>query len=114
MEQFQPYLDWVDSQQARMTSMVIHWANINSGTYHLAGLYNLANVLQLDFAGLGAQMQRVELPPQRVIDSRGREQEQPLGNLLVFRKRPEAKRRVLLCIHMDTVYAADSPFQQTK
>src|SRR5688572_24590922 len=100
MEQYLPYLQWIDSQQARMVSLVTHWAGINSGTHNISGLYNLANVLQLDFATLGAsELQCLELPPQRVIDSQGRVAELPLGNLLRFRKRPEAKLRLLLGIH---------------
>jgi glutamate carboxypeptidase len=115
MEQYRPYLDWIDSQQQRIVSLVTHWAGINSGTYNTSGLFNLASVLQLDFATLGAsESQRLELPPQRVIDSHGREATRPLGNLLIFRKRPEAPRRVLLCIHYDTVYPADSPFAAVK
>jgi glutamate carboxypeptidase len=115
MDQYLPYLQWIDSQHKRMVSLVTHWAGINSGTHHIGGLYNLANVLQLDFATLGAsEMQRLELPPQRVIDSRGNVAERPLGNLLTFRKRPEAKMRVLLGIHYDTVYGGDSSFQSVK
>lgn len=35
----------------------------------------------------------------------------PTGRHMVLRVRPDAKRRVLLTGHMDTVYAADDPFQ---
>jgi glutamate carboxypeptidase len=113
MERYRPFLDWIDSQHSRMLSLVTHWANINSGTFHHAGLFNLANVLQLDFRGLGADGRRVALPPYRTIDSRGEFVESAIGDLLTFRKRADAPLKVLLGIHYDTVYGVEHPFQKT-
>src|SRR4051812_30269838 len=115
MERFLPYLSWIDSQQSRMVSLVTRWANINSGTYHLAGLNNLSQAIQLQFASLHSDStEHLQLAPHRMIDSHGEQVEVPLGNALRFRKRADAALRVFLCIHMDTVYPADSPFQQTR
>jgi glutamate carboxypeptidase len=114
MERYLPHLAWIDSQQSRMVSLVTRWANINSGTYHLAGLHHLSQAIQLEFACLHADsVEHLPLPPQKRIDSRGNFVEAPLGEALRFRKRVDAGRQVLLCIHMDTVYPQDSPFQQT-
>src|SRR5205809_6208101 len=114
MTDFAPYLSWIDSQQSRMVSLVSRWANINSGTYHLAGLHHLSQAIQLEFACLHADsIEHLALSPHKRIDSRGNFVEMPLGEALRFRKRADAARRVFLCIHMDTVYPQDSPFQQT-
>jgi glutamate carboxypeptidase len=115
MNQFLPHLSWIDSQHQRMVSLVTRWANINSGTYHLAGLHHLSQGIQLAFASLNPEItEHLRLAPYKKIDSRGQPIEAPLGDALRFRKRPDALLRVFLCIHMDTVYPEDSLFQQTK
>ncbi|HEV8291020.1 MAG TPA: hypothetical protein VGP94_03830, partial [Tepidisphaeraceae bacterium] len=112
MADYVPYLSWIDSQSQRMVSLVTRLANINSGTYHLAGLHHLSQSIQLAFASLNADTtERLPLSPQQKIDSRGQLIEAPLGDALRFRKRPDAPLQVFLCIHMDTVYPEDSPFQ---
>jgi glutamate carboxypeptidase len=112
---YAPFLSWIDSQQSRMVSLVTRWANINSGTYHLAGLHHLSQAIQLAFASLNADTtEHLILAPHQKIDSRGLSIEAPLANALRFRKRADAALRVFLCIHMDTVYPEDSLFQQTK
>jgi len=112
---YAPFLSWIDSQQSRMVSLVTRWANINSGTYHLAGLHHLSQAIQLAFASLNADStEHLVLAPNQKIDSRGLSIEAPLANALRFRKRADAALRVFLCIHMDTVYPEDSLFQQTK
>ena len=63
MNDFSPYLSWIDSQQSRMVSLVTRWANINSGTYHLAGLHHLSQAIQLEFACLKADsVEHLQLP----------------------------------------------------
>jgi glutamate carboxypeptidase len=55
-----------------------------------------------------------EPAPVTALDPQGHEVEQQHGRHLVLRVRPEAKRRVLLTGHMDTVFAADHPFQTAR
>jgi glutamate carboxypeptidase len=116
MDRYRPFLDWIDSQQQRMVSLVTRWANINSGTFHVAGLHHLSQAVQLAFAKLEADStERLSLLPFKRIDSRGQEVEVPLGEALRFRKRGDsAGKKVFLCIHMDTVYGEDSPFQSVR
>src|SRR5258706_1273327 len=98
-----------------MVSLVTRWANINSGTYHLAGLHHLSQAIQLAFASLTADStEHLVLAPHHKIDSRGQPIEAPLANALRFRKRADAALQIFLCIHMDTVYPEDSLFQQTR
>lgn len=107
-------LSWIDGQADRMRDLVARWASLNSGSYNVRGLARLLEVLKESFGILGGEMDEIELPPQRAIDSRGDEVAAPLGKALRIRKRPDASRRVFLGIHMDTVYGPDDPFQQVE
>jgi glutamate carboxypeptidase len=113
MHAYSPYLDWITTRHEEMCRRVVRWCNINTGTENVAGLIRLAAVLGEDFAGLGAEVEELTLPPASSIDSRGHPVRTPLGPALRFTKRHAADRplRVLLNIHMDTVYPADHPFQ---
>jgi glutamate carboxypeptidase len=104
-------LTWIDGQLPVMRERVVRWCGINSGTGNLAGLQRMTGELAHDFAVLGADVREESLAPAVSIDARGREQHVPLGKALRIVKRPAAPLRVLACIHMDTVYPADHPFQ---
>ena len=113
MDNCQPILNWIDSQTDRLRSLVTQWCNINSGSRNLDGLARMSAVLKQDFGVLG-EVREVALPPEQVIDARGATVELPLGKALSLRKRPQSPLRVFLGIHMDTVYAADDPFQRVE
>ncbi len=107
------HLDWINTQRRVMEQRVVGWAAINSSTDNLPGLATMAAQLVADFSVLGGQLSEIELAPYEAIGSDGRVLHRPLGKALSIIKRPEASRRVFLCIHMDTVYPADHPFQAT-
>jgi glutamate carboxypeptidase len=113
-KRYLPTLKWISSQEGAMLRRVSRWTSINSGTTNLAGLKELSKVLQRDFAVLDGRMRTHKLPPMVTIDRRAAEVHTPLGQAISIIKRPQAKRRVFLCIHMDTVYPADDPFQKVK
>jgi len=87
------------------------WSAINTGTANLAGLAEQAALLADAFAALPGEVRLVDPAPVTEIDAAGREVEKPHGQHLVLSVRPAAERRVLLTGHMDTVFAADHPFQ---
>jgi glutamate carboxypeptidase len=105
-------LQWIDSQAARMRKIVREWADVNTGTYNVAGLATFRALLKETWAPLGGEMVETELPDELTIDSLGHVVRTPLGRALSIRKRPQAPIRIFLCIHMDTVYPVDSPFQR--
>lgn len=105
------YLDWIASQQARMVSLVDDWSSINSGTYNVAGLDRVAQAILPEFSSFGMSPELVAVSPHQELDHHGQLIPHPLGAALSLRIRPEAAQRVLLAIHMDTVYSADSDFQ---
>lgn len=111
MTEFNAELAWIDAQDAALRDRLIQWALINSGSHHLEGLAKQCDALEEAFAPLGGAMQRRRLAPQKIVDEAGNVTQQPLGEALWIAKRPEAARQVCLCIHMDTVYGPDHPFQ---
>ena len=87
------------------------WAAINSGSYHLDGLRRCTEAVVREFRDLGGDEQWLDLPPQIVMNQNGELIERPLGQAVRIVKRPDAARRVLLAIHVDTVYGPDDPFR---
>ena len=56
-------------------------------------------------------IEEIALADEETIDSAGNRVRSPLGKALRIRKRENAPRQLFFCIHMDTVYGADSAFQ---
>lgn len=96
---------------AAMLAEVQAWSAINTGTGNLDGLAQQAGLLADAFAALPGKLTLVDAEPARAIDAGGREAALTHGRHLVLEVRPQAARRFLLTGHMDTVFAADDPFQ---
>ncbi|WP_158265346.1 hydrolase [Blastopirellula marina] len=107
-------LTWLETQRDAMVTQLADWAAINTGTHNLAGLRQLAELVQARFTPIADQIAYLPVAPQTVITSRGDMQELPLAGAIVGRRREQASRQAILSIHMDTVYPADSPFQTLK
>ena len=104
-------LQWIDAQSAAMTERLIEWANINTGSMNVAGLDRLRAILRREFESIGGTATEIELAPLEWMDGRGEITRAPVGKALSVVKRPQAPLRIFLCIHMDTVYKKDHPFQ---
>jgi glutamate carboxypeptidase len=93
---------------------VLAWSAINSGSRNLDGLASMAEVLANAFAALPGEL--VLDPPASVeaIDTQGHEIQIEHGRHLHLKVRPDAPVQLLLTGHMDTVFAADHPFQETR
>ncbi len=107
-------LNWIDSQQDRMLSLVEKWASINSGTYHSVGVAAVVDALVPEFAKLGVAPEVMTLSSIQQINDRGELKPVELGPALSVRCRPDARKRALLVIHTDTVYGKNSEFQTVK
>ena len=114
MHQYSPYLDWIESQHVAMVSLVEQWSSINSGSYNLPGLAHMLAALSASFAVLGGKEERIALAPMKAVNKQGDAFDQPQGQALRIRKRPDAPLQVFLCGHMDTVFGADHPFQTVR
>jgi len=105
-------LRWLDAQQARLGGLVRAWAQINSGSHHLEGLRRCTEAVVREFRVLGGDERWHDLPPQVSMNEAGDVVERPLGRAVRITKRPLAPRRILLSIHVDTVYGPDDPFRE--
>jgi glutamate carboxypeptidase len=108
---YRPHLDWIDAQHQRMVALLHEFCAINTGTRNLLGLERITHHLREHLRPLDADVELHPLPPQVIVNSRGEIEQAPLAPALLIRKRPDRPRRIFLCIHMDTVYPADHPFQ---
>ncbi|HEV7340796.1 MAG TPA: hydrolase [Sphingopyxis sp.] len=99
---------------APMLAQVERWAAINSGTGNLPGLKNVAGQLADSFAALPGDVRLVAADPVESVDAAGRVSTIQRGDHLHLRVRPDAPVQLLLTGHMDTVFAADHPFQTLK
>ncbi len=114
MNNFKPYLDFIDSQLEHMKQLTYDWSKINSGSYNLQGLEKMLGVLRDNFYWLGAEMEEIALPPTQSVDANGEVVEVALGKALRLRKRPDAKFQVFLGGHYDTVFGVNHSFQTPK
>lgn len=97
----EPMLDWT-----------LAWAAINSGSRNLDGLARMAGIYADAFAALPGEIELREPAPVQAMAADGSLGEVAQGRNLHVRVRPEARVQLLLTGHMDTVFAADHPFQR--
>ena len=96
---------------APMLAQVENWSALNSGSRNLEGLATLGSRLAGAFADLPGEIRMVEPTPVEAIDVAGKPYEIPHGRNLHLKVRPDAPVQLLFTGHMDTVFAADHPFQ---
>lgn len=107
-------LNAIEGQGAQMIADVLEWSALNSGSHNLPGLEKMAEILEVSFADLGASVEKIQLDPLQEVNDLGEIVTRPQGKVLRFSKRNQAKRKILLCIHYDTVFGADHPFQSPR
>lgn len=108
-----PFLQWlqpIDDRYDELCSKVQQWSNICSGTPHKYGVNRYIDSLEPCFEPLGGDLRRIPINDWLQPGPDG-PVPYPLGDALSIVKRPEAERRAFLCIHTDTVYGPDHPFQ---
>lgn len=105
-------LDTIKANQKNMVDQLHLFCNINSGTTNLTGLATMAKTLQQAYEPIADSIQIKKSAPLSIINMAGNTSTQQCGDALFISKRPHLKRRILLSGHMDTVYAANNPFQK--
>jgi glutamate carboxypeptidase len=108
---FSSSLAYLDDKRPEMTERLRDWCAVNSGSGNLAGLKVMHARLAEAFGELGVEIETVSSAPHEIVTADGEKQEKQIGDMLRLVKRPHAPVRVLLAGHMDTVFAADHPFQ---
>ena len=96
-----------------MLDQVEAWAAVNTGSRNLAGLKAMAETLADAFSALPGELTLLEAAPVDAVDESGATVPIGHGRNLHLKVRPEAPLQLLLTGHMDTVFAADHPFQAT-
>jgi glutamate carboxypeptidase len=97
-----------------MLDQVLAWAAVNSGSRNLAGLERMADVLTDAFSALPGVLRLDRPQPVESVDSAGRTVQVQHGRHLHLSVRPTAPVQLLFTGHMDTVFAADHAFQETR
>ena len=96
---------------APMLGQVEAWAAVNTGSRNLAGLAVMAATLADAFATLPGAVALLEAGPVDAVDATGNPNNLAHGRNLHLTVRSEAPTQLLFTGHMDTVFAADHPFQ---
>jgi glutamate carboxypeptidase len=96
---------------APMLDQVQAWAAVNSGSRNLAGLAEMARIYADAFAALPGELRLLDPATVEAMRTDGALEPLPHGRNLHLRVRPDAPVQLLFTGHMDTVYAADHPFQ---
>lgn len=99
---------WLASQRETQLARLRAWCDQNSWSLDQLNLDGMADRLVADFAAIGVDFQQVPLPPMHLLGDTEEGLHQPTGPALLWHHRPEARRRVLLMIHYDTVYPPGS------
>src|SRR5689334_422929 len=97
-----------------MLDQVLAWSAVNSGSRNLGGLERMADLLADAFAALPGVLRLEEPHKVEAVDSAGRTLPVKHGRHLHLTVRPTAPLQLLFTGHMDTVFAPDHPFQQTR
>ena len=97
-----------------MLRQVENWAAVNTGSRNLDGLAVLAARLAGAFADLPGEIRLVDPTPVDAIDATGKSHAVAHGRNLHLTVRPDAPLQLLFTGHMDTVFAADHPFQHMR
>jgi glutamate carboxypeptidase len=105
-------LKWFDGRDREMLQLVERLCNQNSGTFHREGIQAVSEMLIAECASLSGTFRSVPVEPMETVTDQGEKTLTQLGPAIHLVKRPEVRPQVLLCIHMDTVYARDDSFQR--
>ncbi|MEZ5656653.1 MAG: hydrolase [Sphingobium sp.] len=104
-------LEAVEEMGPSLIARAVAWSEINSGSNNLAGLRTVAERLRPALAALGGKLESLPLDDVTTIDARGETITSPAGQCLHVQVRPDAPVQVALTGHYDTVFPADSAFQ---
>jgi len=97
-----------------MLDQVLDWSAVNSGSRNLDGLGRMSSLLGDAFSALPGSVVLVDAEPVDAVDPSGRKIDLQHGRNLHLKVRPDAPVQLLFTGHMDTVFAADHPFQHTR
>ena len=101
-------------EAAPMLDRVLAWSAINSGSRNLEGLERIAGTLAEAFSALPGELRFEPAAAVESVDEAGRTFAIENGRHLRLTVRTQAPVQLLFTGHMDTVFAADHAFQETR
>ncbi len=110
----QALMDWIADQQQTMLARTIALAEVNSGSFNVAGVNRVGQMLIEAARPLHAEVRVLPVPAFEAVADDAQVVQRPLGDAVRLRKHPQAPIQVYLSGHLDTVFAADHPFQQVR
>ncbi len=110
----QEVMQYLEQNQQQMLDLTIKLAEINSGTFNVAGIDAVAKVMQQEMASLDCEHVSMPVAAHQQINQFGESVEYPLGHVHRFWKRAQAPLQILIMGHLDTVYSPEHKFQLTK
>lgn len=105
---------WIIKQEPELVEKLINWTNINTFSENSEGLTQFSKILKPELEKLGGTIEEITLDTIKTIDKKGHEKQIKTGTLFRVKKRENAKKKVLLSIHYDTVFPPDCSFQKTE
>ena len=97
-----------------MLDQVLAWSAINSGSRNLDGLKTMAGLLADALSALPGEIRTADPAHVDAVDAAGKAIDIAHGQNLHLRVRPDAPVQLLFTGHMDTVFAVDHAFQETR
>ena len=91
----------VDAEQTRTVDMLAKWVGTNSGTLNLPGVERVGQMLRAELEPLGFEVMWSDMKAAHRA-----------GHIIARHRGSKHGKRLLLIAHLDTVFEADSPFQQ--
>ncbi len=107
----EPFLERLAAESGVVVARTEAWAAINSGSYELAGLARMRDLLADAFAVLPGSVELAPLAPSQRVRADGEAIDIEHGAAIRVRVRPEAALRIALTGHYDTVFPAAHAFQ---
>jgi glutamate carboxypeptidase len=107
----EPLLERLDSEGEAMALRTEAWSAVNSGSYEMAGLVRMRELLRDAFSTLPGALEEVPLAASQRVRADGTLSDVEHGASIRVRVRPEAPVQVALTGHYDTVFPAAHPFQ---
>jgi len=106
------YLSLIDDRFDEMLDRLESFSNLNTHTYNLENLDLAIVQLERMFVELEPdETKQFALPPVELVEPNGTLKQVDHGKVFRIRKRTDAKTKILLCGHYDTVYPKEHDFQ---
>lgn len=102
--------NWLQSRQDYILRQLNRWCSINTHSFNISGINEFLKVFLEDAKELNADIQHHDLANFSCISLSGKPEICSFAPAITLTKRPNAKKKVLLCIHSDTVYAVNDGF----